>query len=82
MKRLYAIAYIAAILATPANAQIAVEQAMGSTIALNTVLEIRDQKVSQPNTAQTLVYDLANANQVLAINMACASGTATLTVSA
>jgi hypothetical protein len=65
----------------PAGAQIAIEQGMGATTALNTVLEIRDRQVSAPNTPLTAVYDLANANQVLEIHMACGTGTATLTVS-
>jgi hypothetical protein len=65
----------------PARSQIAIEQGMGGTSALNTALEIRDRQVSAPNTPLTVVYDLANANQVLSVHMICASGTTTLTIS-
>jgi hypothetical protein len=66
----------------PARAQMAVEQAMGAAAPLNQNLLVRDRAVSAPNTALTQVYDLGNTAQVLAIHAVCASGTATLTVSA
>jgi hypothetical protein len=65
----------------PARAQIAVEQAMGATTALNTSLAVRDRQISAPNTPLTAVYDIGNLNQVLEIHAACGTGTATLTVS-
>jgi hypothetical protein len=81
MRLLWLIAVLC-ISVAPARAQIAVEQAMGATSAINTTPLVRDRQVSAPNTPLTVVYDLASANQVLEIHMACALGTATLTVQA
>ncbi len=45
------------------------------------IVILRDREVSAANTALTVVYDIGDLSQVLAITAACNAGTATLTVS-